>query len=75
MLSSDLTLSSRSGELKNFKKMKAKEIKVLSYFINDQHDTFGGDGGNFKTMYGEGSSFINVENLGQLAKSLNQMFI
>tara|TARA_R110000796_G_scaffold123761_2_gene238144 strand:- start:4011 stop:6071 length:2061 start_codon:yes stop_codon:yes gene_type:complete len=57
------------------KKMRKKGLKVLSYFISSKDEMFGGDGSKFKTMYGEGSSYINVQNLGQLAKSLNEMFI
>jgi nitric oxide reductase activation protein len=57
---------------KQVKKMRLKGINILSYFISSA-------GGyslqNFQRMYGKDASTINVQDLGQLAKSLNNMFL
>lgn len=52
-------------------KMRAKGVKVLSYFI---HGGYIGNEDNFKTMYGKDSQFIDTNQIVPLAKSLNKMF-
>ena len=51
--------------------MRAKGVKVLSYFI---HGGYIGNEDNFKTMYGKDSQFIDTNQIVPLAKSLNKMF-
>ncbi len=55
------------------KKFRDKGIKVLSYFITGSDEST--TSSNFKTMYGPDASNVNVNNLNQLAKTLNNMFI
>ncbi len=55
------------------KKMRLKGIKILSYFISSSESHYSLS--NFQVMYGKNASTINVKNLGQLAKSLNNMFL
>ena len=51
--------------------MKARGIKVLSFFVTGG---YGGDGENFKKMYGKDAEMISVTQLNQLTKSLNKKF-
>jgi len=55
------------------KKMRLKGINILSYFISNSTSDY--NLSNFRTMYGKDASDINVKNLGQLSKSLNNMFL
>jgi len=58
---------------KQVKNFRDKGIKVLSYFITGSSDAE--TSSNFKTMYGQDATNVNVNNLAQLAKTLNNMFI
>ena len=58
---------------KQVKEFKDKGIKVLSYFITGSDDSETSD--SFKKMYGPDATNVNVNNLSQLAKTLNKMFI
>ncbi len=51
--------------------MKAKGIKVLSYFISG---TYTSSIENFKKMYGQDAENVNVTKLNELTKSLNKRF-
>ena len=53
------------------KKIRQAGVKVLSYFISDGYH-YGTE--SFQKMYGKDSEFINVENVAELAKSLNKKF-
>ena len=53
--------------------MRAKGIKVLSYFISGAHQ-YDSDKTMFTSMYGKDSEFVNTNQLTPLAKSLNKMF-
>jgi len=53
------------------KKIRQAGVKVLSYFISD-YGTYGKD--QFRKMYGNDSEFIDVQNVTELAKSLNKKF-
>lgn len=57
---------------KQVKKIKESGYNIISYFVTD-YDTFGLEAtrNNFKTMYGSDSHFINVENLNQIVKTVN----
>jgi prefoldin subunit 5 len=60
------------------KKMIANGINVLSYFITDQsEDRFehSQDWDTFKKSYGKGAKYVNVENMMQVAKTMNELFL
>jgi hypothetical protein len=54
-------------------KIRRKGVEILSYFIcsseNDQLKN------NFYKMYGSSSKFIDVENIVDLAKTMNNLFL
>ena len=54
-------------------KIRRAGVKILSYFITESEY---GDSGldSFKQMYGKDSEFIDVSNMGELAKTLNKKF-
>ena len=54
------------------RKIKESGYNIISYFVSD-YDNFGIEvlRQNFKTMYGSDSHFINVENLNQIVKTVN----
>ena len=54
------------------KKIRQSGVSVLSYFISDGY--FGSSKDQFQTMYGKDSEFIDVNNVTQLAKTLNKKF-
>ena len=58
---------------KQVKSFREKGIKVLSYFITGSFDKETST--SFKTMYGPDAQNVNVNNLAQLTKTLNNMFI
>lgn len=55
-------------------KMKAKGIKILSYFISG-NSMYRQSKDDFSTMYGTDAEFIDTSKLNQLAKSLNNKFL
>ena len=54
--------------------IRNKGVKVLSYFIGDGYGSERGEQ-DFKTMYGNDASFINVTNVMEVSKSMNKMFL
>ena len=54
------------------KKIRQSGVSVLSYFISDGY--FGNSKNQFEKMYGKDSEFIDVNNVTQLAKTLNKKF-
>ena len=54
--------------------MRAKDIKVLSYFIGDDYDTdrYMKD---FKTMYGKDAEFVDVTSVMSISKTMNKKFL
>ena len=54
------------------KKVRQAGVGVLSYFISDGY--YGSSKSYFEQMYGKDSEFINVDNMTQLAKTLNKKF-
>ena len=63
---------------KQVKKMQASGINVLSYFITDMsEDRFerSSDWEIFKKCYGKDAKYVNVENMMQVAKTMNEMFL
>ena len=60
------------------KKMRAAGINVLSYFItNAGEHTFeqSGDWDMFKRCYDKSAKYVNVENVTQVAKTMNDLFL
>jgi hypothetical protein len=55
-------------------KMKAENINVISYFISGNH---GHDSSmqKFRAMYGKDAQQINVENMNDVARSINRKFL
>ncbi len=54
------------------KKIQQAGVQVLSYFISDGY--YGSSNESFTKMYGKGAEFIDVNNVTQLAKTLNKKF-
>ena len=60
------------------KKMMANGINVLSYFITERDESNfegGYDWPIFKKSYGTGAKYVNVENVMQVAKTMNELFL
>ena len=60
------------------KKMMGNGINILSYFITEYHkDNFenSSDWTVFKKSYGQGAKYVNVENMFEVAKTMNEMFL
>jgi hypothetical protein len=58
--------------------MQASGINVLSYFITDMSvDRFerSSDWEIFKKCYGKDAKYVNVENMLQVAKTMNELFL
>ena len=54
------------------RKSDSQVYQFLSYFISDGY--FGNSKNQFEKMYGKDSEFIDVNNVTQLAKTLNKKF-
>jgi hypothetical protein len=50
-------------------------IKTLSYFVSDSSRVSDALKSAFTTMYGKGASFIDVTNISQISKTMNQLFL
>ena len=59
---------------KMVKKIEAMGIKTLSYFVEDYSYSDEPPLG-FKTMYGKGARKIDVTNVAQITKTMNQLFL
>jgi hypothetical protein len=59
------------------KKIKDSGIDVLSYFITDSNGNFehSSDWRVFKQMYGNDAKYVNVENMFEVAKTMNELFL
>ncbi len=62
---------------KQVKKIRDSGIEVLSYFITDYGSNFehSSDWRVFKTMYGNDAKYVNVENMFEVAKTMNELFL
>lgn len=62
---------------KQVNKIKDSGIEVLSYFITEYGGNFehSSDWRVFKTMYGNDAKYVNVENMFEVAKSMNELFL
>jgi hypothetical protein len=50
-------------------------IQTLAYFIGDSGYSTSHDERSFKNMYGKGAKMIDVENVNQITKTMNQLFL
>ena len=55
--------------------IRDRGYSILSYFIGSSYDTSNHSRNIFKKMYGNGASFVNVENITEIAKTMNAMFL
>ena len=62
---------------KQVTKIKDNGIDVLSYFITDYGSNFehSSDWQIFKKMYGNDAKYVNVENMFEVAKTMNELFL
>ena len=62
---------------KQVKKIKDSGIDVLSYFITEYGENFehSSDWRVFKQMYGNNAKYVNVENMFEVAKTMNDLFL
>lgn len=59
---------------KMVRKIEGMGIKTLSYFISEYGQT--GYGANsFKRMYGNGAEFIKVDDISQITRTMNKLFL
>ena len=56
------------------KMIEGMGIQTLAYFIGDVYDTTS-DERSFKNMYGKGAKMIDVKNVNQITKTMNQLFL
>lgn len=54
---------------------RRRGIEVLSYFIGNKSDSAYGNESAFRTMYGKSAKFIDVSSVGQIAKTMNDLFL
>jgi hypothetical protein len=59
---------------KMVKMIESMGIKTLSYFVSD-YGCSGYEKRSFQTMYGKGAKFVDVTNLNQITKTMNQLFL
>ena len=61
---------------KMVKMIESMGIQTLSYFITDwEIDEDSSDARCFKRMYGKGAKMIDVKNVNQITKTMNQLFL
>jgi hypothetical protein len=58
---------------KMVKMIESMGIKTLSYFITDYYG--GCDERSFKNMYGKSAKMVDVTNVNQISKTMNQLFL
>ena len=56
------------------KNIKKGGVSILSYFIQSEHNNYDQEN-NFKKMYGKDASFIDVNNINEITKSLNKLLL
>jgi hypothetical protein len=58
---------------KMVKKIKEQGVRVMAYYVSDyDHES---SKRKFKTMYGEDSRFININDIIPITKTLNELFL
>jgi nitric oxide reductase activation protein len=60
---------------KMVKQIEAMGIKTLSYYVETWVPENGEPSSGFKTMYGKGAKLIDVTNVSQITKTMNQLFL
>ena len=60
---------------KQVKEIRKMGVKVLSYFVADGDYRRDEDASNFKKMYGNDAEYIDVNNVLQVAKTMNKKFL
>jgi len=55
--------------------MRARGLKVMSYFIGSERYGNDSDMSSFKKMYGNDASFINATNMMEVSKTMNKKFL
>ena len=63
-------ISDTARVIKNIKK---GGVNILSYFIQDEYNE--NTSNNFKQMYGKDASFIDINNINEITKTLNQLLL
>ena len=59
---------------KMVKMIESMGIQTLAYFIGDGYSNYS-DERSFKNMYGKGAKIIDVTNVNQITKTMNQLFL
>ena len=59
---------------KMVKQIEGMGIKTLSYFVDDYSNSTEPSAG-FKRMYGKGAKKIDVTNVAQITKTMNELFL
>ena len=59
---------------KMVKMIESMGIQTMAYFIGDGYEG-GSDERSFKNMYGKGAKMIDVTNVNQITKTMNQLFL
>ena len=60
---------------KMVKQIESMGIKTLSYYVEQWVPENGEPSSGFKTMYGNGAKLIDVTNVSQITKTMNQLFL
>ena len=56
------------------KMIESMGIQTMTYFIGDGYEG-GSDERSFKNMYGKGAKMIDVQNVNQITKTMNGLFL
>ena len=58
------------------KNIKKGGVNILSYFIEGEYNSYKHNAeNNFKRMYGKDASFININNINEITKTLNRLLL
>lgn len=60
---------------KMVKQIESMGIKTLSYYVEEAMYNSGEPSTGFKTMYGKGAKAIDVTNVSQITKTMNELFL
>jgi hypothetical protein len=60
---------------KMIKMIEGMGIQTMAYFIGDSGYSNSSDERSFKNMYGKGAKMIDVKNVNQITKTMNQLFL
>ena len=67
--------SAENHTRKMVSEMRARGLKVMSYFIGSERYGNDSDMDSFKKMYGNDASFINATNMMEVSKTMNKKFL